>query len=320
MRQFTEWVLGALLLGSIALGAGLLVLEGNRARAGAATAKAFARSPETVRDATGKVFPVRHYQRIVSCSSVADSVLPDLVPSSRILGVSRWYAETNPNAARVADKQRIAGVQELERIIALKPDLLIASNYSGDASLIERLREQQIPVFELGPMVGKASFEKNLRDLSTLVGQAELGERLAQQFHRRMQQVAAHVPQASRKRGIYLNLYDTQLHGGTLGSSYYDVLTAGGLLDVAATGKTPNGLDSSAWPRFRVDDILVMNPEVIVTVRGKGRLICAMPGLEALTPCKHPGQIVEIDEGQLNDPALGMLGVAELICDQVYPR
>jgi ABC-type hemin transport system substrate-binding protein len=320
MRPVTQWALGALLLGSVGLGALLLVIEGNRASPVSVTAPTAARSSTSVRDATGKLFPVRDYRRIVSCSSVADTVLPDLVPASRIVGVSRWYAETNPSAARVADKPRIAGVQELEKIIALKPDLVIASNYSGDAGMLERLREQQIPVFELGPMVGKASFEKNLRDLSTLVGQVELGERLAQQFHRRMQQVAAHVPLASRKRGIYLNLYDTQLHGGTLGSSYYDVLTAGGLIDVAATGKTPSGLDSSAWPRFRVDDILVMNPEVIVTVRGKGRLICAMPGLETLTPCSKPGQIVEVDEGQLNDPGLGMLGTAELICDQVYPR
>jgi ABC-type Fe3+-hydroxamate transport system substrate-binding protein len=274
-----------------------------------------------VTDASGHALPVSNYRRILTWSSVADAILLELVSTDRIIGVSRWYVEQSPGAAvRLADKPRLSGPQELEQIIELKPDLILVSNYSGDSSPVERLRERGYPVFELGPMLGQVTFEKNLRDLGQLLGQAELADRLTEQFHRRMHQVAAHVPEPVRKRGIYLNLYDTQLHGGTLGSSYYDVLTAAGLVDVAAQGHSFAQQGEQAWPRFRVEDVLLMAPDIIVTVRGKGRQLCALSGLERLSACNDLRGIVEFSEGQLNDPGFGMLTTAELICDRVYPR
>jgi ABC-type hemin transport system substrate-binding protein len=185
---------------------------------------------------------------------------------------------------------------------------------------LERLRERGLRVFDLGRMLGKLTLENNLRELSQLVGQPALGERLLQQFRRRMAQVAAHVPATSRKRAVYLNLYDTQLHGGTLGSSYYDVLTAAGLIDAAAIGQTIEQQGSQAWPRFRVEDVLVMAPDVIVTVRGKGAALCGLSGMDSVKACRDPKGVVELDEGLLNDPGPGMVAAAEAICDRVYPR
>ncbi len=272
-----------------------------------------------VKDATGAPFPIADYRRILSGSSIADAVLPELISTERIVGVSRWYAEVNPNAMRLVGKSRISGLQDLEYIISLQPDLVIVSNYSADASPLERLRERKIQVFDLGPMLGQITLERNLRDLGQLLKQPDTGERMAQALHRRMAQVAAHIPLTRRRRAMYLNLYDTQLHGGTLGSSYYDVLSAAGLIDVAATGRSFAQQGSQAWPRYRVEELLLFAPEVIVTVRGKGKLICEMLGLSSLGACQDPHGILELDDWQLNDPGPGMLSTAEALCDLAYP-
>lgn len=272
-----------------------------------------------VEDATGSPVPVADYRRILSASSIADAVLPELIPTERIVGVSRWYAEVNPNAARLAGKPRISGLQDLEFIITLQPDLVVVSNYSAESSSLERLRERKIQVFDLGPMLGQVTLERNLRDLGRLLKQPDFGERMAHEFHRRMAQVAAHIPPSSRKRAIYLNLYDTQLHGGTLGSSYYDVMTAAGLIDVAAAGRSLAQQGSQAWPRYRPEELLLFAPAVIVTVRGKGKFICEMSGLMSLGACQDPQGILELDEWQLNDPGPGMLSTAEALCNLAYP-
>jgi ABC-type Fe3+-hydroxamate transport system substrate-binding protein len=299
-----------------------MVIDGVRVQRAAANEQNTqrAKAATLVVDASSHALPVANYRRILSCSSVADAILMELVPTEQIVGVSRWYAEASPNAWRLAGKPRLSGPQELEKIIELRPDLIVVSNYTGDSSSVERLREQGYRVFELGPMLGQVTLERNLSMLSQLLGLSAEGERLVQHFRRRMNQVAAHVPESSRKRGIYLNLYDTQLHGGTLGSSYYDVLTSAGLRDVAAKDRVFARQGEQAWPRFRVEDVLVMAPDVIVTVTGKGRQICGLSGLERLAACRDPRGIVELDEGQLNDPGFGMLTTAEIICDRVYPR
>jgi iron complex transport system substrate-binding protein len=322
VRKSTEWRLLLLLAGSLSIVALLLLLDARRSQSHVVAVRDEKTKSKVVMvtDATGVRVAAGDYKRIASCSSIADAVLPELISTDRLIAVSSWYAEHNANAARLTGKSKLSGLQELETVISLKPDLIIVSNYAGDTSPLLRLREGGQKVFDLGPMLGQVTLERNLRELAQLLNMPEMGERMARQFTRRMRQVAAHVPNDVRKRGIYLNLYDTQLHGGTLGSSYYDVLTAAGLTDVADRGKRFDTQGQEAWPRHRLEDVILMAPDVIVTVHGKGKLLCALPGFEVLPACRALGGIVELDEGLLNDPGPGMLGAAEAICDQVYPR
>lgn len=320
MRRGLHLPFLAMLIACIGTSVALLLLDGKRARADQFDRELTRlRSVQSVTDVRGSAVPVAEYRRILSASSIADAVLPELVATDRIVGVSRWYLETDPHAARLAGKVSVSGLEDLERIFALQPDLVIVSNYTPDPSPIERLRERGIRVFDLGPMLGRVTLERNLRDLGQLLGQAALGKQMADQLGRRMANVAARIPIDRRKRAMYLNLYDTQLHGGTLGSSYYDVLTAAGLLDVAAAGRRFDHQGTTAWPRYRTEELLLFAPELIVTIRGKGKSICALSGLESLRACQAPNGIIELDEWQLNDPGPGMLATAELICDRAYP-
>jgi ABC-type Fe3+-hydroxamate transport system substrate-binding protein len=323
VRRVTHWSLVLLLGLALSTGVGAVLLEARRTKAFTYSLEQDQRAKgvATVTDESGHALPASDYRRIISWSSVADAILLELVPTDHVVGVSRWYVESNAIArARFAGKSTISGPQELEQIVELRPDLILVSNYSGDSSPVERLRERGYRVFELGPMRGQITLVKNLRDLGKLLRQEALAERLALQFERRMKQVAAHIPAGQRKRGIYLNLYDTQLHGGTLGSSYYDVLTAAGLVDVAARGKSFDTQGEQAWPRFRVDDVLLMSPDVIVTVRGKGQTLCSLSGFETLKACHNQQGIIELEEGQLNDPGFAMLTTAEILSDRVYGK
>lgn len=320
MRRRTQFSLLALLLGAVCASTLPLLADGKGASVSLAVSGiTTSNGGPFVQDARGVAVPIADYRRILSGSSIADAILPELISTERIVGTSRWYAEVNPHAARLTAKARITGVQDLEFIIALQPDLVVVSNCAADTSSIERLSERGIRVFDLGPMLGQTTLERNFRDLGQLLLQRDCGERLARQFRRRMAQVAAHVPRPRRKRAMYVNLYDTQLHGGTLGSSYYDVLTSAGLVDVAATGRPRRQQGTQAWPRYRPEELLLFAPEVIVTVRGKGKLICAMSELASLDACRDPRGIIELDEWQLNDPGPGMLSAAEAICDLAYP-
>jgi iron complex transport system substrate-binding protein len=202
----------------------------------------------------------------------------------------------------------------------LEPDLVLVSEGVEGSLPIRRLRERGLRVFDLGPMRGQAVVEQNLRALGSLLGVPKRGELLAQTFHERLERIALALPEAARKRAVYLELYDTQLYGGTVGSSYHDVLSRAGLIDIAATRVgAENRKDDAqrAWPHFRPEDLLLLDPDVLVTTTGKTRAICNLPGLMTLRACVTRG-VVEFDGSLIGDPGPGMLVAAEELFRRVY--
>jgi iron complex transport system substrate-binding protein len=165
-------------------------------------------------------------------------------------------------------------------------------------------------------MRGLATLKRNCVMVATLLGDRKRGERLFEQLQRRMQAVAADIPTAQRKRALYVSAYAGQLFGGAAGTSYHDVLTAAGLIDVAA----PLYRD---WIHYDPEQVLLLDPEIIVTSTASASQLCRMPALDRLRACGHAGGaggdgVIDIDEAAIGNPGLGMLDAAEAIRDRVY--
>jgi iron complex transport system substrate-binding protein len=262
-----------------------------------------------LRDAAGVLTPLRRYQRIVSTSLVADHVLHALCEPERIVAVSAMSKASARFAHRHAAQQGIGSPAELEAILALHPDLLII-NHFGDPRFAARLRAHGIVVFDLGEMHGLPTLLPNIRTLGALVGREAEADRLAISFERRLRAVASDLPAEQRQRGLYVSAYGKQLYGGARGTSYHDVLVHAGLRDVA------EGYEG--WPAFDPEQVLQLDPDVLVTKRGMARELCAAPGLSALRACRGQARIVEIDADLIDDPGLPMLDAAEELHARVY--
>ncbi len=274
-----------------------------------------------VEDARGNRIPVREYQRIASCSAIADALLPDLVSPERVVSCANWYAKNSRRGFRVSHLTHIHNIRDTERILSVDPDLVILSSFTGgELAPLERLREQGIPVFDLGDMLGMRTLLPNIRSLSAVLGAPERGETMATALERRMARVACGVPESERRSGMYLNVYDTQLSGGTIGASYYDVLSAAGLIDVAADFIAERTDFRRSWPRYRTEDILAIDPDVIVTATGKTAALRAVPGLENLRALTRPGACIELPSGLLNTCGPDMLLAAETLHALLYPE
>lgn len=317
MRRPVHLGLALLALGAV-LTSALLVANHGEDRASRRGANERTQLPAsgqaTVRDASGTAIPVRAYRRICSVSTIADAVLPDLVHLERIVSVHRHFAENHPLAFRTADKPQVASAKELERIVALEPDIVFVSSFGGQLAHLERLRERGITVFDLGEMRGLRTLLGDIRDIGAVLAQPRRGRERAAALRRRMVQVAAHIPLTERRRGIYLNTLGGQLIGGTVGSSFHDVISAAGLIDIAAeTGGFP------PWPQYTVEQVIALDPEVIVTATGKGAALRERPGLQNLRALGTPGGVVELPHQRLQDAGPGMLRSAELLHDRLYP-
>jgi iron complex transport system substrate-binding protein len=270
-------------------------------------------APKTLVDRSGNVVQLRDYQRIASASTVADALLLEFASPTRIAAFTHYHNQTPLTGHRYQGRPQVDAVHDFETLLSLRPDLLIVSTLSSGVR-IERLRDAGLSVFVLGEMRGLESYLDSALSVATLVGQPELGLHYAQSFRSRMANIAATLPQAGRKTALQLVYYGRQLYGSGKETSYYDVLNAAGLIDLGAVHFT-------GWPALSTDQVLVLDPDVIVTRDGMGAQLCSQDSLRRLRACQgQAGGIVELPDELLNDPGPQMLPSAERIYAAVYGR
>jgi iron complex transport system substrate-binding protein len=294
------WLL--LLLASVAFVGGAFSPE---RRAAASPARG------SVRDVTGRSLPIAHYRRIASASGVADRLLLELAEPERILALSHYGKIHDPESQRYGARPEVSGPADLERLIGLNVDLLIVNHLGAEAELA-RARASGVPVFDLGEMRGLRSLEPNILALASLLGDRARGERLWQRFSRGLRAVAGDIPLAQRRPALYLAIYAGKLYGGTIGSSYHDVLVAAGLIDLAAGTYVD-------WPQYDPEQLLALDPPLIITDANMGHELCANAWLAQLRACRsQPHSIVELPAALIGDSGLGMLDAAQELRDRVY--
>ncbi len=270
-------------------------------------------APEQVRDARGQMVPTADYARIVSLNSVADPILLSLVEPHRIVAVSTFSGAPHPDSFRFTGLPGVARAADLERIVTLRPDLVVASKFSDEAFLT-RLREAGIQVFDLGEMRGVGTTLLNIDVLGALLRQPDRAQRVLWNYTLSLSALDAAVPDDHELPGLYLSLYGDSLFGGTVGSSYADMLHYAGIDDLAEA----HGYRE--WPKFSPEDLLVIDPPLVVTQAGMARLICEHTTLSTLACCGPDGRVVEVPSDYHSEPGLGLVYAARALQHHLHPH
>jgi iron complex transport system substrate-binding protein len=279
-----------------------------RAPVGSRSDRASASLPRELKDHSGDVVRVRDYDRIVSASTVADALLVELCEPDRVIAFTAHSALGASGGYRYAGKPRV-DLGRVESVLSLHPDLVLV-NAVGDPHQVVRLRDAGVAVFDLGEMRGQATLVQNIREVAVLVGHPERGERYARRLVEQMRSIALDIPGPDRETGMYLSVYGGRPFGGASGTSYHDVLVAAGLVDAAAR--------FDGWPEFTTEQVLGIDPQIIVTDTGMRQAICEHAGFTALLACRSLGGVVEVDDSVLGDPGPGMIEAAQIVRDLVY--
>jgi iron complex transport system substrate-binding protein len=263
-----------------------------------------------LRDAGGTPVPLIRYQRIASGTLIADRVLSDLCEPDRIVAFTTHGAERSGIAHRLKGKPLIAARAPLEQVLALKPDLLIVNNLV-DPGYVAQLREHGVRVFDLGHMHGLETLLPDIRALGWLIGAPERAERYARRLAQRMERVAAGLD-GPRPRAMYVSIYGDRMYGGAARTSYHDILVHAGLRDVAAEA------GMQGWPEITGEQILALDPEVLVTQSNMAQVLCRHAGLERARPCRGRGSVVELEAALMDDPGPSILDATESLYDALW--
>jgi iron complex transport system substrate-binding protein len=226
----------------------------------AAWGVAHAQPATSVVDDEGATVTVRAMpRRIVSLAPHATELLHALGAGGRIVAVSA--ASDWPREARTLPVVGDARALDLERIVALAPDLIVTWPYSAPAQLA-RLRAAGVPVFVLDA--------KSISDLSAqmirlgrIVGEEARARALAAASEARIEALRARYDAAPRV-DVFYQIWNAPLY--TVGGRHLisqAIALCGGVNAFAA--------EALPAPQVSVEAVLAARPQVIVAGTDGGR-------------------------------------------------
>lgn len=292
------------LLTVAALGSLLLVLSGLAACGGTSTV-AGPEQPVIAKDDDGVAIaiPSKAPQRIISLQPSNSDILGALKVDNRVIAVD----SLTDYPADLAAKPKVTdayGKANVEQIIALKPDLVLAyGHFTLDAD--KQLRQAHIPVVAI-PVSDLTGTLKEVQLIGQLVHAEDTAHAVVADMQRRIDAVRAKVkglPPVS----VYMEVGYTSgqayaFGGGTFGDEV--------LRDAGGTNVFGSNTSSGGYPQVNDESVISANPQVIILTEdpqygGDPAQVVKRPGWSAITAVKdqHVYQIAS-DLTEQQDPRL----------------
>jgi iron complex transport system substrate-binding protein len=167
-----------------------------------------ARATVSARDDTGRVVRLAApAARVVSLAPHLTEMLFEIGAGDRVVGVIT--GSDYPPAARKLPRVGIEGSIELEAVLALEPDLVVAWPSAGDERALERLAALGIPVYRSAPRE-LADIADTLQALGRLTGRGASADSAAGAFRRRLARLE-HRYSGRARVGVFYEVWNRPL-------------------------------------------------------------------------------------------------------------
>ncbi len=192
--------------------------------------------------------------RIISLGPSATELVYALGSFDQLVAVTT--ADDFPS--QVASKEKVGGMDNpsLEKILSLEPDLVFAV-FGTPMTLIENLRQQQVPVFGLNPKTIKDVLQ-DIYSLGSLLGQEETAKLLIDQTLSAITTLQKRVSATATLPKVYLETWPQEPYYTFGPGSFGDDLIR------IAGGENLGASADEAYPALSTDYILFENPDAIV--------------------------------------------------------
>lgn len=249
-------------------------------------------------------------QRIISLAPDVTETIYLLGAQDRLIGNTtqcKW-----PEAANHKPKIGDLLNPNYEMILAAKPDLVIGSTAGNDEGAVMKLSGLGLPVYVTSPRTVDKIFY-SVEQLGRITDCAAQAERLVAQMKERIDAVQKKIAGKPLARAFFITWYDPLLTPGKT-TFENDVFRLAGVVSVTAD------IDQF-YPRYSLEEVLVKDPDVILTVAHRGDPIPDLSktaGWKDLRAVKE-GKVFFINEFLQHPSPLFVNGVEEL-ARKVHPE
>ncbi len=210
-------------------------------------------APRTFVDDLGrKIYLAKPPARIVSLAPSVTEMLFAIGLDQEIVGVTPYC--DYPPEARSKPKVGYAN-PNIESIVALQPDLILAPREFIRADLLGKLEQLKIPTFLLDAKTID-DIPSHIQTIGRMLERTAAADRVALDLRRQIAEVRRKVNALPRPRLLYVLNSQPLITVGP-GSFLHHMIELAGGANVAARA-------SSAYPRLSMEEVLKEDPEIIV--------------------------------------------------------
>ena len=242
------------------------------------------------------------------------------------LGLDREIVACSPADRALPDRPRVQFQDDPERILALKPDLVLIRPMisRGYPNLVRILEQHRVRVVSLQPTTADELFAY-WQDLGALTGREAEAQRMIADFGRSLARITAElrpIPAEGRKR-VYFESIHRQMKTFAPGSMALFVLESAGGVNVARDAARMRETNIAAYGKER---IIARADEIDVYLAQRGRMnpvrvedITGEPGFAVIRAVREH-QVFLVDEELVSRPTPDLLDGIVRVRALLYPE
>jgi len=255
-------------------------------------------------------------QRIVSLAPSNTEILFALGLDDRVVGVTEYC--NYPEAAK--DKEVIGGFNtvDLERVVALSPDLILATSMHEDEAL-RALENRGLTVFALDPTTLDEVLEA-IGLVGEITGKVEEAAGLVNDMKERMSAVTEKTDSLSpeqKPRVFFITWHDPLMTPGS-GTRHDELIQMAGGVNIAR--------DLTSYADISLEAVIEADPEVMIAGVGMGagddlpaQFIRTEPRLGG-TDARRNDRVYEVDVDIAGRPGPRIVGALEEFARLIHPE
>lgn len=281
--------------------------------AGARRPSAPADSSVSVVDDAGRTVTLAHpARRIVALVPAVTETVIALGAGDRLVG--RTDYDKGPMVERLPS---VGGGLDpsLEKLVALRPDLVLGWETSGRTELRDRLTALGIPVFSVKTEDTTDVF-RSLRSLGRLMAREAAADSAAARIRGELDAVRASVAGAPRPSVFFVVWNDPPMTAGPATFVSHVIEVAG--------GRNAFGDQKALWPNVSLEEIVRRQPDFVVVPVGEQGAV-RLEGLKTAVGWRElravrEGRIVPVPAQVVNQPGPHLAEAARAMRDAIHPE
>jgi iron complex transport system substrate-binding protein len=252
-------------------------------------------------------------QRVVALAPSITEIIYALGQEHRLKGVTLFsdYPNAAQNLPTVGSYVRL----DLEKIVALRPDLCIAIKDGNPKDVIDRLDSLKIPVYAVNPR-NLATVMETIQEIGLLLGANDRAAFLIRNMKSRIGLVKSRIATTDYRPRIFFQIGISPIVSVGSDTFIHEIIVLAGGKNLAQ-GKIP-------YPRFSQEQVLGLSPEIfIITSMARSRtfekakaLWSRWPQLEAV----RSGRIHLVDSNLFDRPSPRLVEALELMVQLIHPE
>lgn len=259
----------------------------------------------TYQDGLGRTLSLKGTpKRIVSLSPALTENVFALGLGDRLVGVTA-YCNRPPEAQKI-EKVGDAFNVNLEKIVALKPDLVLcAGTKDFQAQYVKDMERLGIPTYVSGPSTVKEVLA-DLENLARVLGVEKKGRELVQKLQKEIDEISSSIKDSGKRPRVFVVL-DKDLWTVGPGSFIDDVISIAGGQNVVKDVK-------QQYLQISMEELLAKNPDVIlVTIpKEEARALESRPGWSSLKAVQE-GRVYYPNPDLVSRPSVAVVeGIKEI--------